>query len=64
MFPNRTEVKLPEVEALSEDARRVDSGESSEEILAKYRRQSGGADAGKRRGQRRVSDVAVAELER
>lgn len=62
------DVKLPEEESRSDDGSRdVASVESSEEILAKYRRKSSVESTGNKhkRSQRRVSDVPdIADVDR
>ncbi|CAG4927278.1 unnamed protein product [Colias eurytheme] len=57
---HHSEVKVTEEDVRSED-RSTEGGESSEEILAKYRRH---ADTKQRRVTRRPSDVADSELDR
>nr|XP_049698400.1 GTPase-activating protein and VPS9 domain-containing protein 1 [Helicoverpa armigera] len=65
---HHNDVKLPEEENRSDDGSRPDlvPGESSEEILAKYRRKCSTESSGSKhkRSQRRVSDVPDAELDR
>ncbi|XP_060810248.1 GTPase-activating protein and VPS9 domain-containing protein 1 [Amyelois transitella] len=59
------DIKLPEEESRSDDGCRVEgNGESSEDILAKYRRKSSTDSNKQRRNQRRPSDVPDAEMER
>ncbi|KAH9629601.1 hypothetical protein HF086_002537 [Spodoptera exigua] len=61
-------VKLAEEEARSDDGSRPElaAGESSEEILAKYRRKCSTESTGSKhkRSQRRISDVPDAEMDR
>ncbi|KAJ2946692.1 hypothetical protein O0L34_g12751 [Tuta absoluta] len=60
-----SDIKLPEEENRSDDGIRAEANaESSEDILAKYRRKSSTDSTSKRRTQRRVSDVPDAELDR
>ncbi|XP_026728806.1 GTPase-activating protein and VPS9 domain-containing protein 1 [Trichoplusia ni] len=62
---HQSDVKLPEEEIRSEEAVRVEAGgETSEEILAKYRRKCSGDAARPRRPARRTSDVPDADLDR
>ncbi|XP_022824014.1 receptor-mediated endocytosis protein 6 homolog [Spodoptera litura] len=65
---HHNDVKLPEEENRSDDGSRPElaAGESSEEILAKYRRKCSTESTGSKhkRSQRRVSDVPDAELDR
>ncbi|KAJ8734506.1 hypothetical protein PYW08_013756 [Mythimna loreyi] len=65
---HQNDVKLPEEESRSDDGSRAElpAGESSEEILAKYRRKCSTESSGSRhkRTQRRVSDVPDTELDR
>ncbi|XP_053600911.1 receptor-mediated endocytosis protein 6 homolog [Plodia interpunctella] len=59
------DIKLPEEESRNEDCFRAESnGESSEDILAKYRRKTSSDSSKQRRSQRRPSDVPDADLER
>ncbi|XP_026323784.1 GTPase-activating protein and VPS9 domain-containing protein 1 isoform X2 [Hyposmocoma kahamanoa] len=59
------DIKLPEEEARSDDGCRADgSVESSEDILAKYRRKSSTDSSKQRRSQRRISDVPDADMDR
>lgn len=65
---HHNDVKLPEEENRSDDGSRPElaAGETSEEILAKYRRKCSTESTGSKhkRPQRRVSDVPDAELDR
>ncbi|KAJ0180917.1 hypothetical protein K1T71_003002 [Dendrolimus kikuchii] len=66
---HHNDIKLPEEESRSDDGSRVEaagSAESSEDILAKYRRKTSNDSTNnkQRRSQRRVSDVPDAELDR
>ncbi|KAM3957015.1 GTPase activating protein and VPS9 domains 1 [Aphomia sociella] len=62
---NHSDIKLPEEESRSDDGSRGDGpAESSEDILAKYRRKSSVDSNKPRRNQRRLSDVPDAELDR
>ncbi|KAI8429363.1 hypothetical protein MSG28_000008 [Choristoneura fumiferana] len=60
------DIKLSEEEARSDDGSRTEPApaESSDDILAKYRRKSSTDSSRQRRAQRRVSDVPDAELDR
>ncbi|XP_037300253.1 receptor-mediated endocytosis protein 6 homolog isoform X2 [Manduca sexta] len=62
----QSDIKLPEEESRSDDGCRLEgSAESSEDILAKYRRKSStDSNANKRRTQRRLSDLPDADMER
>ncbi|CAH0699332.1 unnamed protein product [Spodoptera exigua] len=65
---HHNDVKLAEEEARSDDGSRPElaAGESSEEILAKYRRKCSTESTGSKhkRSQRRISDVPDAEMDR
>ncbi|XP_028029736.1 receptor-mediated endocytosis protein 6 homolog [Bombyx mandarina] len=60
------DIKLPEEDCRIDEGARPEAapGESSEDILAKYRRKSSSDSSGKRRPQLRLADVPDADLER